>query len=1190
MRDVLTYLAGLVIVVLTAALALPPLIDWRAYREGIDGAIGRAMGLEARSDGRLELRLLPTPRLRMDHLRLASPGDDPLALDATLVKAEIELTPLLSGEIRFRDTRIGRAEFKLPVGTGGDWRVPRAVFDDAARRRAFVFEDLSVRQFLLTTFEPGTGRTDQLYAEEVRIFANSLTGPFRLDGEIGGERFELSTGQIASDLTAPVKIGAGGEGRPRIDFDGRVELRPGPGDALSPHWSGQARLVQAAPRSPVPDAPLPVTAQASVKASGRTVELESVSIEAGEGAGTLRLSGNGRYRVDEPLLSLALEGRRFNLAAFLAGLGETPGRRLAPLQSRQPATIDVGLKLDGVAIGGDDDLTGVRLDARLSGERLTVRRLDLAAPGQTQLQLSGDVSLAGFAGQGTLRVAARESDRLARYLAAVAPNPATPLLDGQPFELTTEATFSPPVLSLHNLRAVLGEANLSGLVRFTVPEAGSRGRLDAQLALRGLDLSRLPDGGFAFDAARRLDFGIALDARGIAYGASRSGRIAARFSTDGDAILVDGLEVSELAGAEAQLSGRIAPDGAGRIVGRMKAPRAAPLIDLFGRAWLGGGVRLLPEAVRAGAVDAGISLEREARGAQPVAAIRGVLEGTLAGGPARIAAVSTDRIQTIEARLATDRAGAWLGSDAPALAKPGNLELAGARDGAGRLVLRAKGVAAGLAFETTRPAALGPDDDRIDGAEVALSAPDIRALAGLLGEGAAPAGAAAMSLRVAFAREDAAHYRLDGRVGGIDLKGDIKAAGSDALEGSLSLSRLSLPWLASALSLQVPAGPGPGWPAGRFGALPERRLLGTLKVNAGSLDLGGLVGRDAAFVLASTPEGFGLRDLGFGLADGAVSRASLTLTRQGGLASLIGEGAVERLPLSLFTGAPFVAGRVSGHLRFGASGESTAGLLANLGGAGTAVLQGFKADGASPAGVERAASRALASDDPLASRNLTPLLARELDRGALAAERIEASLSLVGGTVRLTPLRINAPDGSWQGAATIDLRTRTIEARGALQAATAPRRWATGLPYITLGWEGPLAKPVRTIDPGPLVNGLASAVLQRELERIEIFELDAAERARLNARVDMDKKRREAIEEAARQARLREEAAERARVEAERRRVEAERAERAAAERGFGESGPPPRFGPDGSPIPSRPPPDLRAPLPPRPPATLPGG
>jgi septal ring factor EnvC (AmiA/AmiB activator) len=101
---------------------------------------------------------------------------------------------------------------------------------------------------------------------------------------------------------------------------------------------------------------------------------------------------------------------------------------------------------------------------------------------------------------------------------------------------------------------------------------------------------------------------------------------------------------------------------------------------------------------------------------------------------------------------------------------------------------------------------------------------------------------------------------------------------------------------------------------------------------------------------------------------------------------------------------------------------------------------------------------------------------------------------------------------------------------------------------VLLGWQGPLSRPVRTLDVGPLTNGLAAVVLARELDRIDTFEADQNERQRRNSQRQMELDRRAAAEAARR---AREEAARRAREEAERARVAAERAqaERDRAER-----------------------------------------
>lgn len=113
MRDLLTALACAVILVLVAALAVPPFVDWQAHRALVDRALARSLGVPVRTDGRIEVRLLPSPRLRVDRLHLGADPDRP-SLDARFVKAEIALAPLLKGEFRFTETRIGRAEIKLP--------------------------------------------------------------------------------------------------------------------------------------------------------------------------------------------------------------------------------------------------------------------------------------------------------------------------------------------------------------------------------------------------------------------------------------------------------------------------------------------------------------------------------------------------------------------------------------------------------------------------------------------------------------------------------------------------------------------------------------------------------------------------------------------------------------------------------------------------------------------------------------------------------------------------------------------------------------------------------------------------------------------------------------------------------------------------------------------------------------------
>ena len=206
--------------------------------------------------------------------------------------------------------------------------------------------------------------------------------------------------------------------------------------------------------------------------------------------------------------------------------------------------------------------------------------------------------------------------------------------------------------------------------------------------------------------------------------------------------------------------------------------------------------------------------------------------------------------------------------------------------------------------------------------------------------------------------------------------------------------------------------------------------------------------------------------------------------------------------------------------------------------------------GADAGALDRALGKALIEDDPLREGRLQALVSEELSTGPLRAKGpVSAAFTLSSGTLRTGPFGIDLGPARWNGTLQVDLRNRSLDARGALTAAAGPKGWSGASPSIQLGFAGPLTAPERRLDTAPLTTGLAALVLQRELEKIELFDADQSERQRRRARIEMDRARvaaeeaarqarikaQQAAEEATRQARLREaeEAARRARMEAE---------------------------------------------------------
>ncbi|HVL71230.1 MAG TPA: AsmA family protein, partial [Beijerinckiaceae bacterium] len=1034
MRDILTVLAAVLILILSAALIAPPFVDWESRRAVLDDAFARAVGTAVETEGAIAVRLLPSPRVRLDRLRIGTPAPDAPSFLGEGVTAEVELPALLRGEVRFREARVERAEMRLPVPEKGGWRLPEQVGARPFGAR-WAFEDLFVDRLEIVRVASGAS-DERFFVEEVHVAGQSLAGPWQVQGRTDGVPFRLATGELTPEQTLQVKLTGGGDQHPRFEVDGKVAF------AGEVEVAGTARLLYGPPaQDATVGLPVAASIQAAFKTADGAVGLETVTIEAGE-IGGLRLTGTGRIGVRDPGVALALEGRRVDLDGFLQSpAGAELWARLDQGGLPAPALpLSVDLTLTSVALG-NEELTNVAFRGGLAGGRLAVERLEFGAPGQARVVLSGEAAVAAAGGaHGRVEVAAPASDRFGRYLVRLgllAPNGfVARLLDGQPLEASAEVTLADPRAAVRDLRVRLGEARLSGEARYAAPAPGRRGSLEAEIALAGLDLARLPHLSSIFEATEDLDVGFVLDARDVRHGKSgEAGRITARIVSDGPALLVESLDVLDLAGANARVSGRIAPDGSGRIAGRVVAANAAPLVDLLGTVWIGGAARFVPDFVRAGAIDLQIAAERAEGGAAP--RLRTSATGRAAGGTFEGEVLSVDgATESVAVRLATDNAGHWLGrADDPALRRASALRLDAVRAGLGRFAVRVSGEVAGARIETTRAFSVGLEE-LVESGEAVVNG-DLAPFLPLLGPGARVAAPVPSQLRLGVNREgERTVLDLGGKVAGEGVQARLSIASAADVTGTVAVDRLSLPWLAGAFGFDLPldAAPGATWPATRFGQSSPLLRGGAVGIRAKRLDLGrGFLGEDARFTVAPNPDGVAVRDLDMALAGGRLAGA-FTIGRQGGQASFVGEGRVRDLALPGLLGASPFEGRLSGTLRFGAAGESPAAIVMNLSGAGDVRIEDLLVPAADPGAPARALDRALADAEPLAPGRLEAVVAEELNRGPLRAPLLSAPVTLVGGALRMSPAVAEAGAAAWRGALAFDLKTLALDADGAVPA------------------------------------------------------------------------------------------------------------------------------------------------------------
>ncbi len=1155
-RDLLTALAGAVVLILVAALAVPPFIDWSGQRALIDRAIAQSLGTPASSAGAIDLRLLPSPHLRLDQLRLGA--EDGPSLEARQVDAEIALSPLLKGEVRFTRTSIERARVTLPVADDA-LLLPRG---GETPRRDVVIEALTVRHLSVATWRDGAEPSEIWAADDVRLRAPNLAGPWLAEGMVAGSPFHLATGVVTSDGTLNLKFTGGGDTLPRLEADARLTFKPeaveGGAQArrgLVPEAEGSAKLTVGPPVQAAGDY-LPLTLAGKFEARGTVVNAKSVELELDPGGKAARLSGTGRIDWREGRAGLDLRTRRLDLDGLLL----TPGGRAllsrgaGGLAPSLPMMLDLDLKAESVALGLDDwsDVAFRGTFDRSGG--LVLRRFSGLAPGAATVSATGEIDLSASARfTGHLDIAARNSEGLGRYLGRLgAEDAVASLLDGRTLDLGADLSSTATDLSLRNLRLALGPVRVTGNAAYTRPQAGRRGRLEAQIAANGIDIAELPPASRLMESLDRHDLGLTLSARDVRYGASggAGGTIMVRLQSDGASLVVDSLEIADLAGASAKLAGRIAPDGSGKIEGRVSAPKAAPLLALLERGFLAE-ARLVPRAFREAGLDLDLTLERESGEAD---ALRAQARGKAGGGEIEASAlIRAGRIDNLAARLDVARAGLWFGrDDIAALRQPARLRLTGTRSPGAETTRPNEERLAPEVAPVTRSWHPGPHDrGSVSGPEPRLAKADparcVRsppALGGGPNRRHRPHALSGPDRCSGVRRRTPARFGHPRPV----ASGRGAASRSDGSGRRIRHHRCPRPpsgW----------GGDGRGVPRTAFPAGPDHRP-------------------DPAH----GPPGHPVRP-GAGSAAGQ-SRSQDRPTgsrpricRRGGGLPVAPRGRCpshrrpHRRPRRRADRRER-DGDAAGRCRLGLGGSHAVGREPRPDRRGRTprrdIVRGIALQRLRPE--PRCAHRRplrqwrhpAFTDPPARGRSCRPrpgarpgtgrgrspprrppqaLVSEEFSAAPLVAKGpATAAVTLVGGVLRSAPFGLDLGPARWNGTFGVDLRSGSLDAKGILTSLSAPKGWSGAPPAVQLGFSGPLGAPERRVDAAPLTTGLAALVLQRELEKIELFDADQAERQRRRARIEMDRARA-AAEEAARLARIK---AQQAAEEAARRQREAE--------------------------------------------------
>jgi hypothetical protein len=1066
-REALTFLAGLLVAALLAALLGPGFVDWREYRPHFEQRISAVLGVETRVAGEIGLRLLPSPRLTLGQVRLGSGEAGASGATIETLTAELALAPLARGEFRLVEAEADGLTLNLVADETGAISLPAR--QGAGLPTETAIDRLAIRRAAVIWREPGKA-AQTLAPISVDVSAVSLAGPWRVEGEIAGASLRIATGAAESDARLRTKGSLTGE-QVQLGFDGSLIL-PAAESKVRPGLEGSFTVAPGGA----------VSLAGRVSGDSRRLDFSGLAVEIAGGAA--RLEGEGSFNPGGGQGSVQLKARRLDADALIEALSQRPGYERA--FQALPGALDLSLELDQIAWRGED-FSGFVLRGKLDESGLDTATATVRIANAV-LDARGALDGRGF--RGTVEAKAPDARRAALALARLGVEAgladsfaALRSLDGSAvFDWSSER------LAVTQLTARAGSGP-----RLEGSGALTHDRLDAKLTLNGLDLSTLPLGDSLNALTGRRDLALDLTLNGARYRASPPGSARLALTRQGMDWRLTRLAVDGFGGVKVEGEGALLPGG-GEISGRVRAPRFAALAALAGPLLPEGLRRVLPriEDGLAG-IDAGFKLVRASNGKTSAIADGSAQAGRLSlNGKLDAAGLWSGG----DVKLSLDdrrRAFAAFGLPRPARGGPGELTLGfgasgpvGSLSGPGlMLVLEGVGDAARLNLQADAPGQVLPEG-----------------LARLVPDGVLDAHG-----RLTLGEE----ARLDDLVvnaGGKTARGALSFSAERGIGGRLDLPSLALrPVLAAVLGQAQPVA-GSQWSPSRFqGATGLREIK--LALSAERLDLTEATALSKARLdLMAGPDGLVLENLRGGHAGGEIS-GRLSARREGGLAQLAGKLAWNGLDLAVLTKGA-LTGKLSGSFEAGGSGESPARLIAALGGAGSISVSGAGMTRFDPSAISRVI--AATGDDASESETdrLQDRIGAALEKASWPLGDVTIPFTQAAGVLRVSPVSIERAGLRADATGLIDWRAMTTDLRLNLRPlGAAPKGWPEQLPQVGVAWRGPLEAPRRETDVGALSNVVAARALAREIERVEAFEADQRERAMHVRRLRAERELRE---------------------------------------------------------------------------------
>lgn len=1115
MREILTALGVLIIIVLAGAMVGPHFVDWGRHRALIETHLSDMAGHPVRVDGPIVLTLLPTPSLSLDQVRVGEMNAEgkPL-LTAERIQAALAPMALLKGDIHFTEATIdapvatiGPEGVRLPRGAGSGFGAPESVS----------VERLLIRDGVLTV----TRRNKEALVFSAiggEIEATSLIGPVKGNAsflfEDNRRLVRFSVGKVDRGLTRLKMLIEDPQTAVRIDVDGQAAFNPAAGKA----FDGVATLF-ANPALGVDDkVQMPVNATTKLRVADGVAHLDEMTLSIGAETQPASFAGAGRVTIAaRPAYDLTLAARSYDfdrpgadgkpkyavpadLIRRAMELAPSPGKPL-DLEGR----IDLSL---GALIMGGQTVMAPRLVLSQLPTGLNVERFSAELPGQSRVDFMRDPAARIGPIAGNVQFESRDPERLHGWF------------NGIPRVLTAHATLkasanlrsSDDGVLIERLEMDRGATHLSGAGRYGLAMPGRRPLPHLMLRLTSprLEVADIP----AFVVGERpevkpdLDFSIDVEAGKLVLDGNETGRLTFKARRDGAITSIDRVAISDFGGASLIASGALG-GGARRVTLKLDAQK-------------GDAIAALAEQVFPGPLTAG--LRKRAGLLSPALVVASLAndlsdesytltaEGRMAGTDVKAAGkvIAKADIDIDLGVLAQNADGARLaqqigaGRSAVASTLPGLVDLRVSGNPRAAMDVTMKAGLAGVAADVTGKIRLFQPFSPFEGLLRARSS-DIQPFLAAIGvEGVTvPSGVAStLEAKVASNLQQFSLLDLRASLGGSPMSGELsfRLGEGGKLAGQIRTPLFDLrPMLGLALGPVKTLHGGRGWPTEALAKPLASPFFGDLWIETEQAQIDdALALKPARFVLRFDTQAVSLEyaeaRLGSLRLHGDVylkrSEATAYLSLRGKISDIDGQ---KLWPQGL-------AGQGNGDIQLTAAGNSLAKIAQTLAGSGTLALNDLALPAFAPQALPRLVATPPETMGAIDAANISRRLDAELARGQMLLGDLNVPFVVIDGVFRINPFPRPSPGVRHEFSGTYDIGQQTADLRATTTLAELPSTWKGAAPLFTTQWRGPLDALRRAHSVDVLVNGYLAWALQREMEKAEIQDQDMRERAFFNRR------------------------------------------------------------------------------------------